>query len=677
MKFLVIIFSLSFLGTVFSQSHPLHPASDLAALEFDASKILVSSANQKTHPQVEGVWKIKSDTTKQIKVSLRSEVNLDFRSKIWMCLDIFNRSAKTVMVRGSASHNWNECLGGVVIAPGKLETLYIHLPRKAQRSEKFDFLYGKINGLPNGTYSSSWKQLDLAKVRKLDLMIFGETNELDLEISHWRAMGGFTPLDKYKFSAVKRPYIDVFGQNKLEEWSTKITSASDLKEGVAREREELKRYPGGKGLSEYGGDLRSPKQEARGHFYTKKIEGKWWFVDPQGYLFWSFGLTSIGYGGDTAEPAINKLRSQVSGSQKISLGKRPGIWNPSQSNLLQKYGENWKTIYPDLTHRRLKSWGMNTLGNWTKKEFYSLRKTPYTLAVHFGRPEVKLGQQAKSLPDAFHPDFEKSLRQTLGRLSTQANDPWCIGFFIDNELDFGDQSFKTAQIILEGDVRSYTRQKAIHFLKSKYVNLENLNKAWNRNFKAWADISRGLPAAKKACREDLLKLSRIYLEKYFSTCAKLMKEYAPKKLYLGSRIHFKENAIALEESSRFCDVVSINCYDFSPLTVKWPKAVTKPVIIGEYHFGTINESGVWGGGLCTSVDLKHAAAQFKAYTAQAYKDPRFVGAHYFQLKDQVVTGRKDGENYRIGFLDITDQPYEAMIKCAREVAAKMYKERLK
>ena len=71
------------------------------------------------------------------------------------------------------------------------------------------------------------------------------------------------------------------------------------------------------------------------------------------------------------------------------------------SNLLKKYGTDWKIEYPEVIHKRLKSWGMNTLGNWTKREFYKQQKTAYTVAVHFSRPEIKEGAQLKSLPDAF------------------------------------------------------------------------------------------------------------------------------------------------------------------------------------------------------------------------------------------------------------------------------------
>jgi len=661
---------------------PLHPSADRAPLNFDDAQIVVSSKTQssmkKRHAKENGVWSIQNLASKSLKVSFQVQgaQGLDFRSKIWMCLDIANKGSEKIMVRGRAFESWKETTGGLALEAGESGTLYIHLPREVNHIENQTYLYGNIKGFPNGTYGSRWKQLNLDNVRNLDLDIFSSSEGINLEISDLRGMVDFVDVKDYQFSPIKRPYVDAFGQNVLEKWPGKVKSSEHLQAHLIEEMKEIENHPGGTNLSVYGGNLLMPQQQATGHFYTVEIDGKWWFVDPQGYLFWSFGLTSIGYGGDTSEPALAKLKEATASSGGLIKGRKPGTWNPSQSNLQKKYGKNWRQTYPKMINRRLKSWGFNTLGNWTKKEFYELKKMPYTLAVHFWRPEIKEGKQLKSLPDAFHPHFEESLKKTLARNQVQANDPWCIGFFIDNELDFGQQSVQTAEIILNGRKDSRSRQVAIKHLQKKYQNIKQLNSSWRKNYQSWDSIEGALAKNQKNCKRDLLEISALYLDRYFSVCSKMMKEYAPKKLYLGSRIHFKENNYALIASSRHCDVVSVNYYDFSPLTIKWPKEINKPMIIGEYHFGTINEKGVWGGGLCTSVDIKHAAEQFKAYTEHAYKDPRYVGAHYFQLQDQAVTGRPDGENYRIGFVDITDQPYDEMRSRAREVAEAMYSERL-
>ena len=41
----------------------------------------------------------------------------------------------------------------------------------------------------------------------------------------------------------------------------------------------------------------------------------------------------------------------------------------------------WKEAFAGATHRRLRSWGINTIGNWSSAEVYALDKTPYTVPV--------------------------------------------------------------------------------------------------------------------------------------------------------------------------------------------------------------------------------------------------------------------------------------------------------
>jgi hypothetical protein len=40
--------------------------------------------------------------------------------------------------------------------------------------------------------------------------------------------------------------------------------------------------------------------------------------------------------------------------------------------------------------------------------------------------------------------------------------------------------------------------------------------------------------------------------------------------------------------------------------------------------------------------------------------------------DQPPTGRGDGENYNIGFVDVTDRPYNEMINAARDTYKRIY-----
>ncbi|MDF1572478.1 MAG: hypothetical protein P1P82_12780 [Bacteroidales bacterium] len=46
--------------------------------------------------------------------------------------------------------------------------------------------------------------------------------------------------------------------------------------------------------------------------------------------------------------------------------------------------------------------------------------------------------------------------------------------------------------------------------------------------------------------------------------------------------------------------------------------------------------------------------------------------HWFQLVDQSVTGRPDGENYQAGFLTVGDVPQQEIISVSRALGYNMY-----
>ena len=101
----------------------------------------------------------------------------------------------------------------------------------------------------------------------------------------------------------------------------------------------------------------------------------------------------------------------------------------------------------------------------------------------------------------------------------------------------------------------------------------------------------------------------------------------------------------------------------------------KPCIVSEYHFGAQGD-GIFGygnGTACRALNQQDRAQKFVAYTQSLLAHPAFVGAHWFQLTDEPVTGRfYDGENYNIGFVDVGDTPYPLMVDAARNIYAQAY-----
>jgi len=169
-------------------------------------------------------------------------------------------------------------------------------------------------------------------------------------------------------------------------------------------------------------------------------------------------------------------------------------------------------------------------------------------------------------------------------------------------------------------------------------------------------------------------------EAYYKVVREEVKRVAPNKLYLGSRLHghsaphgSKPHLVAA--AAKYCDVTSVNRYRFSPSDLRMLEGVDKPLIIGEFHFGALDRGMLHPGlrGLSNQEQRSHA---YEHYVAQALKHPHIVGTHWFQYREQNVTGRSDGENYQIGFVDICDTPYQEIINASRRIGQRLYELRL-
>jgi hypothetical protein len=120
--------------------------------------------------------------------------------------------------------------------------------------------------------------------------------------------------------------------------------------------------------------------------------------------------------------------------------------------------------------------------------------------------------------------------------------------------------------------------------------------------------------------------------------------------------------------------VSVNIYKRQPIDNLPSDAVDKPLINGEFHFGALDR-GLFHTGLVATRNQNMRAQCYRDFVNACLDHPRFVGTHWFQWQDQALTGRSDGENYQIGFLNVTDAPYPELVQAARDVASEMYKRR--
>jgi hypothetical protein len=91
-----------------------------------------------------------------------------------------------------------------------------------------------------------------------------------------------------------KPVVDQFGQWIPAAWPGKVTNLAQLEQQWAAEDTSLQ--AGDFGYCKYGGYLNT-KARATGFFRVEQIDGRWWFVDPDGHLFFctcSTGMSGSG-----------------------------------------------------------------------------------------------------------------------------------------------------------------------------------------------------------------------------------------------------------------------------------------------------------------------------------------------------------------------------------------------
>jgi len=578
----------------------------------------------------------------------------------------------------------------VALAPGEKKTVRVFLKGRLLANIA-DKLFG-MRGYPGGLLKES--EIDVSNINQFVVFVNKPTIDHSFEISNVRAGGSYKPPEWLSMSEDEFfPMIDEYGQFIHKDWVNKTRSLDDLARRRKAEAADLSEHPSPDGWNRYGGWEAGAKLTATGYFRAEKYNGKWWLIDPDGRLFWSHGIDCV-HSSNAVTPITDRRYLYAAlpdaGSQ-FARFYGEGNWAPhnyyegkgvyetynfTSSNLLRKYGEDWARTSAELAHRRLRSWGMNTIANWSSHDIYLMRKTPYVVSVNFGgrRLEGSKGYWGK-FRDVFDPSFKAELRKSMSwQKGKSADDPWCIGYFVDNEIAWGNElALATAALVSPPDQPA--KQVFIEDLKAKYGTIEKLNQAWGAEYASWNALlqNREEPDTKKAY-DDLAVFYTKTAELYFDTCRSAVKEIAPNNLYLGCRFS-AVNDRAVAAAAKYCDVISYNFYRPEVKTVRLPQGLDMPIIIGEFHFGALDR-GMFHTGLGPVADQEERARAYKTYVSGALRNPLIVGTHWFQYGEQATTGRGDGENYQIGFLDVVDTPYAETIQSCRQVGYSMYEKRL-
>jgi len=428
-----------------------------------------------------------------------------------------------------------------------------------------------------------------------------------------------------------KPLIDEFGQYTHADWPDKAKSLGDLKNAWTTEAAALKNAQPDRCV--YGGFL-GTSAKATGFFRVEQIGGRWWFVCPDGHLFYSVGLNGVGTGSGTRVAGREDLFAELppTGSVPPSRSGRANAGSFYTWNLQRRFGDDWRPKWAGFTTERLKAWGFNTMHNWGVPSSSLVEpRIPYAAMLR----GWQTGRSFMGMPDVYAADFASRVDATAAsQLAPLQHDPYLIGYFIGNEPPWPGRESQLCDAILDGEPGEMQKR-----------------------LKVW--LAEGDTRARR--KQFVIEAFGLYVD----TINAALRRHDTNHLNLG--IRFGGNPPqAVVKAARGFDVFSVNIYSYGPGREQLDRIYAlaqRPILIGEFHIGAPDRG--LSSGLVLAANQEERAAAYRYYVEQCAAHPAMVGTHWFQYLDQPASGRGDGENYNIGFVDVTDQPYEELVAAAK------------
>ena len=373
---------------------------------------------------------------------------------------------------------------------------------------------------------------------------------------------------------------------------------------------------GSAALSKYGGDL-SRKVEGTGYFRTTRdVNGDWYFVDPDGYLFISVALNSVSPGGGIELPGA------------------------------------------------IQDMGFNSLGNWSDYESVNqgTNKLPYTTKYSFassfvgdasydGGTGYLSGLLAAGVIPVVFDNFDQFCDKFAQQIAALADDPWVIGIFSDNELPFYDGGGA-------GDVLD------------RWMALPT-NDAYYGYAVTWLKDRGKLPSNYTSTDKDAF--AGHIVDVYYAKVSAALKRYDSHHLYIGTRFHgaAKSQASVMAAAGPYVDVVSVNYYgEWMPSQEKvdmWLEQTNKPFILTEFYVkGSDSGLGNVDGAGWTVATQTDRGLFYTSWLLNTYSHPGAIGTHWFRYID------KDGQDSNKGFLSEQYEWYKPLCDEATNTNRQIY-----
>ena len=365
-------------------------------------------------------------------------------------------------------------------------------------------------------------------------------------------------------------------------------------------------------LSSYGGNLNNKINNGTGFFTTAKLDnGRWTLVDPDGYQFYSMGVTSVRPADSDA--AYKEIVDNFNADTKEwSNTKREILYNNKMNSagawslMFRGFDKNTGKITSGLTY------DADVIENDNPIPVACI--VPNGVSIRYAKDlDGVVGSGVESfkgsVPPVFNPDFEEKCGEIIKTYVEPLKDsPYVIGWWSDNEINDSLRMLDDALMLdPTDDFFVYTHAAAWEWLRNRLgrddVGIWDLNDTLREEFREF-----------------------VY-DRYYQVMSRQFALYAPNHLYLGAR-HFETSVKSkgiFAAAERYCDVVSYNLYKYWTPTVvsEWEQYADIPVLITEFYSSENSAAGGW-----IVENAEDVGSFYENYTLRLLEAPNVIGWHY-------------------------------------------------
>lgn len=410
-------------------------------------------------------------------------------------------------------------------------------------------------------------------------------------------------------------------------------------------------------LDPYGGWVNAPASFGTpkpGKFFrVAKLGGAWWFVTPDGHPFVSKGVTDVNWFGAVLSPG------------------------PFHDLLVQKYGD--EATWAAAAAARVRDWGFNTIGPWSSASIEA-EMTHSPVILDMG------GGNGPRHPDAVVTDYwdpafaDHAAKMVSERAAPHVDDPKLLGYFLDNEVVWGADHFRTKQSLLQLYLAfpegAPGRTEALRHLRASADTVGQFNAIWQTGIEAWDELPALSPRKLRPRTPESETVTEKFMlavfEQYATTAIEALHAVDRNHLILGCRFHTYPGDALLRASAKYFDVISMAFYEARPPVEEidaMANEVDKPILIEEWTFkahdsGIKNPWGIYAPEVRTQTERCLA---YENYVQRFMSRPYGIGYHWYKWMDNptLPDERFSGDN--CGLLNQNDEPYAAFVAYVREI----------